>query len=187
MTQGQLVNLVGQTFGRLKVIEFAGIKNGHSHWKCLCVCGKYTTASNGNLKKGNVSSCGCFRKDVASLPKGEAMFNKTYSGYKNNAKSRKLEFSLSKEQFRHIVSLNCFYCGNPPSNRSTRSLTNGDFIYNGIDRLDSSKGYVIDNVVPCCYDCNKAKTNTPYSVFKEWIFRVSDHMQSKEISNALRH
>ena len=27
----------------------------------------------------------------------------------------------------------------------------------GLDRLDNSKGYVLDNVVPCCDKCNRLK------------------------------
>jgi hypothetical protein len=33
----------------------------------------------------------------------------------------------------------------------------GKYVYNGIDRLDNTKGYTIDNIVPCCYKCNVLK------------------------------
>lgn len=29
--------------------------------------------------------------------------------------------------------------------------------YNGIDRVDPTKGYIIDNCVPCCTTCNYMK------------------------------
>jgi hypothetical protein len=49
---------------------------------------------------------------------------------------------------------------------------NGDYVYNGIDRLDSSRGYEMGNVVPCCKQCNWAKNDIPYDEFLDWIKRV---------------
>ena len=48
--------------------------------------------------------------------------------------------------------------------------------HNGIDRVDSSKGYTIDNVVPCCSACNYAKHEMSVSEFKEYITRVYNHL-----------
>lgn len=41
------------------------------------------------------------------------------------------------------------------------------FIYQGIDRLDNQKGYEIENCIPCCYVCNKAKGNRNQKEFIE--------------------
>jgi len=48
-------------------------------------------------------------------------------------------------------------------------------IYNGIDRLDSSKGHVIDNVVPCCKWCNYAKRERSYKDFLDWVVVIYNH------------
>ena len=40
--------------------------------------------------------------------------------------------------------------------------------YNGIDRIDSTKGYFNDNVVSCCKVCNRAKSNLSLEDFKQW-------------------
>lgn len=40
----------------------------------------------------------------------------------------------------------CYYCGHPLNETGI-----------GLDRLDSDRGYVLDNVVPCCGTCNMAK------------------------------
>lgn len=37
----------------------------------------------------------------------------------------------------------------------------------GIDRWDNSRGYLADNVVPCCKDCNRAKMTRPPREFVE--------------------
>lgn len=54
-----IINLVNQKFASLTVIEFSHRRPPHTYWKCLCDCGRYTTASTNNLKRGRHSSCGC--------------------------------------------------------------------------------------------------------------------------------
>jgi len=49
---------------------------------------------------------------------------------------------------------------------------NGDYIYNGLDRADNSKGYELDNVVPCCGRCNRAKNAYNRDDFLLWIEKV---------------
>lgn len=47
-----------------------------------------------------------------------------------------------------------------------------DYAYNGIDRMDNSKGYVDGNVLPCCSICNHAKHVMNYDDFISWINRI---------------
>lgn len=58
-----LNDLTGTKFGRLTVIKHIGWSyTGHtSIWECLCECGNITKASTNDLKRGNVTSCGCYR------------------------------------------------------------------------------------------------------------------------------
>jgi hypothetical protein len=58
------LDLTGQRFGRLSVIEFAGkAKNGHSKWLCKCDCGSEVIVSYDGLKRGDSKSCGCYRSE----------------------------------------------------------------------------------------------------------------------------
>jgi len=42
-----------------------------------------------------------------------------------------------------------------------------DKYYNGIDRIDNTKDYTLDNCVPCCKNCNYAKrTLTQHDFYK---------------------
>lgn len=61
MPNKNLIDLTGQRFGRLEVLKY----NGNSRWECKCDCGKIVYPKGGNLRKGDISSCGCLRKDVA--------------------------------------------------------------------------------------------------------------------------
>ena len=63
---GKRVDLTGQKFGRLTVLEFAGHnKHGSALWKCRCDCGNYKIAATKLLRDGHTSSCGCYRKEVS--------------------------------------------------------------------------------------------------------------------------
>lgn len=61
---GKLVDLTGQRFGRLTVIERAGTKKGHATWLCICDCGKESTVKGSSLTSGMTRSCGCLYKAV---------------------------------------------------------------------------------------------------------------------------
>ncbi len=163
------VNIEGQKFGRLTALHDVGYKGRDRLWECLCECGQFTVVKVGQLKAGKVKSCGCLHSELASkrakkdvaghnkLPAGEANLNHVIRGYKGGAKKRNLEFSLTKEQFRELTQQKCFYCGTEPHNICHYPQSNGKFIYNGIDRIDNTKGYTVDNCITCCYICNQWK------------------------------
>jgi hypothetical protein len=57
-------DLQGQKFNRLNVVEYHGTIKGKAMWKCKCICGNESVVASGNLKNGNVKSCGCLIKDA---------------------------------------------------------------------------------------------------------------------------
>lgn len=63
------IDLTGQRFGLLTVIERININNGsnYSTWKCLCDCGNEKLADGYFLKKGMISSCGCLKQSRYEL------------------------------------------------------------------------------------------------------------------------
>lgn len=60
------IDLAGQRFGRLVVIERLFERKGYlsNIWICKCDCGNEVRAAMGNLRNGNTKSCGCLRKDM---------------------------------------------------------------------------------------------------------------------------
>lgn len=52
-------NLVGQRFGRLEVLSFAGMKGTRRTWLCKCDCGNEHVARTSDLRARQVQSCGC--------------------------------------------------------------------------------------------------------------------------------
>ena len=173
---------VGERYGQLLVLS-ASIKNKQTYLHCKCDCGKLTNFSNSRWKKRK--SCGCLFKEhqrtflgnlsrgkqpAHTKPKGYAAAGCVYKNYIAGAKKRDLEFSIEKEDFLKLTKLNCHYCGAAPytamkADDGKRRL-NGDYIYNGLDRMNSDLGYILVNVVTCCRLCNRLKGDlTSYDEF----------------------
>lgn len=59
------IDLTGQRFGRLLVIELAPGYKKSTHWICKCDCGKIVVVWGQSLRKGNTTSCGCYHREIA--------------------------------------------------------------------------------------------------------------------------
>jgi hypothetical protein len=168
---------VGTRFGKFVVEKTHSIRthSGTRNTKvccCVCDCGARKTVIATHLKNGNTKSCGC----LVRRPPGESGFNTLLYRYRKKASARRLEFSLSVDDFRRLVTGACHYCGVPPKQEVYGTLgtskRRASFTYNGIDRSDNDIGYTIDNCVTCCGSCNMAKRNMPAGKFVEWIRRI---------------
>jgi len=60
--------MIGQTFGRLTVIEAAAGKtrSGELRWRCSCACGSEHVTTGVLLRSGRTKSCGCFQRERTS-------------------------------------------------------------------------------------------------------------------------
>ena len=178
------IDLTGQRFGKLTVIEPATVHTYDTMWKCLCDCGKKRTTGTYALRSGHTKSCGCYQKERAGashrLPKEQASFNATYSIYRKSAKKRGHNFNLSTKDFRIITKQNCFYCGANPSQHKRHELYNGEYTYNGIDRINNSKGYEPKNVVTCCKKCNFMKHDHSQKDFLTHVERIHKHQHNSK-------
>ena len=170
---------VGKKFTNLTVIEDVGHITGHRHFRCMCVCGKIIIVDGSKLKNNHTRSCGCIRKNTPQLKHrktyGEASSNRLISSYIGNSKRRNIKFELTKEQMLVLFKSKCFYCGCDPSAISNSKKCHGEYVYNGIDRLDNVNGYTIENVVSCCKQCNYKKGSQSYDAFLNWIKRVYEY------------
>ncbi len=85
--------------------------------------------------------------------------SRRYAKYQWSAEIRGYVFALSQSEFNELRSYSCYYCGE------------GD-IANGLDRVDNSIGYVPENVVACCGNCNRAKHALSYEDFIELVKKI---------------
>lgn len=190
-------DLTGKKFGRLLVESYShSTDSGKPWWFCVCECGIRKTVRAGSLRCGFTKSCGCLRVESGRrnvkkalpvavknhiLPPHEAAFRTLYGRYRTTAQKRGWNWELTQEQCRILFGANCFYCGVAPehiqevSESPNREKGVEPFRYTGIDRIDSSLGYLKTNVVPCCTTCNWAKNALSLSSFMIWIDRISEH------------
>jgi len=167
-------DITDRKFGWLTALERiivehpSGRKEGR--WRCVCGCGKEAVIPLVRLLNGNSKSCGC--KRGRPLEYGQGARNSILSRYRKNAQTASREWLLTEEMFDYLTSGNCHYCGQPPTNVHSTYTSFGEFRYNGIDRKDSDLGYIPNNVVSCCKECQKAKSNTPYSQFVNFLCRA---------------
>ena len=170
---------VGKVYGRLTVEKMLGMSDAANRaWGCVCECGTRLIVNARCLAKGQVRSCGCINSDTCGgrnkLPFGHASRNELLASYRKSANSRGHFWGLADSLFFSLVSSPCHYCGiQPDSLRKPNKQVNGGFWYSGVDRMDNAKGYVPDNVVSCCWTCNRAKGKLTYAEFKSWIRRIS--------------
>lgn len=181
-SQRNLLDLTGSSFGRLTVVKRVKNNKRGAWWLCSCTCGNEVVVNSLRLKRGETKSCGCYKRESASIRRkkayGEASFNKIFSHYKKYAEKMGREFLLSKEEAKKLMLSSCKYCGKKydNSNNSISKCNSGDFKYNGIDRVDNSIGYVTDNVVPSCRRCNFAKSDYSESEFLFCIKSIYEHL-----------
>ena len=148
--------------------------------KCIN-CGKDIIISKKTWINGTKKCNSCRTSETNKIKKGLAAQKSIYAQYRNKAKIKHLDFDLSFDEFMKITKQNCFYCNIEPSNIKKSEYNNGDFIYNGIDRMDNSKGYIIDNIIPCCKICNYAKNTMPLEEFYKWVNTIYANLKEKGV------
>jgi len=166
-------NITGQRFDKWLVLGYSHRKYGLSHWHCRCDCGTERPVSLCHLRGIGSKSCGCV------LPHSESLKRKVYGYIKSSAKRRNKEFNLTRKQVATLTQMPCTYCGSPPSNM--RTSARGQFIYQGLDRVDNERGYVIDNVTPCCKNCNLMKRKMSRDDFIGHLTKIINHINGQEI------
>ena len=191
--------MLGRRFSRLVVLSRVGSDTyasksrirKRSLYRCQCDCGTEIVCLGISLRSGNTESCGCLQKDAAlrniataivacTKPEGTAAKNTAIYNYKFNASERGLSWNLSDEQAIVLFTGNCFYCGKTPGPKNTKSekLRNyRNFYRNGIDRIDNTVGYELDNCVACCWECNRMKNAMQQHDFLNHVAKIASHQR----------
>jgi hypothetical protein len=106
---------------------------------------------------GNIyyrAQCKICDKEHRQTPKGK------YDVYRDCAARKNLEFELTLQDFEDNWNKECHYCGD-----TIQTI--------GFDRIDSSKGYVKNNLVLCCTTCNSMKSNLSTETFILFCKKIS--------------
>lgn len=191
--------LIGQKWGRLTIVggydtsgHITASGKKQTTVMCDCECGtKNKKIVLIHLTQGHTKSCGCLAREVRSQ-NGKKVGEKfglltKYSLVERSARSlfkdymKRHDGSLTFVDFFALTQQPCFYCGLEPRqkysiSRKHRGTEESEFVYNGLDRIDSNKGYDLDNVVPCCKACNFAKhTSLPDNFYVRMIQILQKH------------
>lgn len=192
---------IGTVFGKLTVVKHLGAINYNNMYLCKCECGnsrevKLTYLITESKRKVRHCGCECFVPEDHGNKKYTpemASYRAKAANYISQAKKRKIECTLSYDDIIPIFKSNCYYCNTPPSNiynvrkrnrvnkknihqHAANNSEGYNVLYSGIDRIDNSKGYILGNVVPCCYQCNTAKLNYTLDNFKSWVKNVYNNL-----------
>jgi hypothetical protein len=201
-TENLKKDLIGIKFNMLKVLDYEksdlkhpGSKETSRYWKVQCDCGNLISLKTDEIlgTKGRILqngdkplkySCGCVPHP--NLPHGKVgELNCNYTGYKevtgsymNSIESgaryrskngRYIEFNITAkdvwDQFEK-QDFKCYYSGIPIS---------FDYKSASVDRVNSDKGYTVDNIVLCHKHVNLMKQTTSIDGFKIWANRIANN------------
>lgn len=137
------IEMIGKRFGRLLVLKDSGRRasDGSILWTCKCDCGNIKDILGTNLRKGKVTSCGCYQKEKA---KETISLNrkvpKTLIGNRYG-KLEVLEDSGQRTKQRRIIYKCRCDCGNIAL-VSSACLINGDTISCGCLKQSQGEYYI---------------------------------------------
>ncbi len=174
------IDLTGQRFGNYTVMEKV-IKSGNSQgarWKLLCDCGNLREAYSSPLRSGQITSCG-YCNGVHHLWKGFGdLSGSHFEHIKKNAAIRSLVFEVEKEQLWNLFleqDGKCNLSGIPLS--LIKKNTKNEKIERtaSLDRIDSSKGYIKENVQWIHKDINQMKWHLDQDYFLKMCKMITNN------------
>ena len=129
-------------------------RHAHAHEYYLANSEKIL-AKNLEYRVSNIEKVRAKKNAYSRTEKGR------YNYLRNQAKARELACGISFSDYCELIKKPCFYCGGVLPK-----------VGGGLDRIDSSIGYVFENVKPCCQQCNAAKNVYTEAEFREWASRL---------------
>jgi hypothetical protein len=183
---GNYIDLTGYKSGKLTVVEVTNNgKHGGKYWLCKCDCGKYKKVRSSELQAKTIRSCGCLRKENGSWN------NKNYQdisgsywrSLKSGAISRKIPFEINIKDIWKLFQQQdglCALSGIKLTHKKYCYKENGKDIWdNGtasLDRIDSNKGYVKNNIQWVHRTINYMKRNLSEDEFINLCKKVVNHI-----------
>jgi hypothetical protein len=182
------MNLIGNQYGRLTVISFLKKRTMPSGavvpvWLCRCSCGKEKALVQGDLRKGDVNSCGCiilkhgFTSNNATID--QKIKHKSWTGIVERSLKRGYVTDLALDDLPPLTEI----C--PVFNLPYRKGTKKDKSYSpSIDRKNPNLPYMKkykDNLVFISYRANRLKSNATLEELK----KIRDYLWSHSDSTIL--
>ncbi len=125
-----------------------GVDQPYEIWYFKCSvpgCSNEIKLRNGNLPTatGRCKGCNAVKRPYEAL----------YNYMRLSAKHCRRSLEMTYEEFVEFTKCSkCIYCERQLS-WSSKNIKENGLAYN-LDRIDNSKGYSVENCVPCCAECN---------------------------------
>lgn len=181
MKQETLKKYINHTFGNYTVLDIDHEEYNkenyrkRTYFKCKCNrCGKECIVRSDKMTSKRFPPKCCQycvndqQKETAERKykiKDTKYLRNRINSIKGNAKTRHYNIELTDKQILDIIKQPCYYCNQE--------------IALGIDRLDSTKNYTLDNCVPCCFICNRMKNKYSLQTFLEKIRLIYNKFYNK--------
>ena len=182
--------ITSQKWGKLTVISFAGYTPKHRRtvWNCQCDCGNIVQVRSDCLRSktatGGTKSCGrCVRSKTGSESaawKGCGQLSATrWERILADAKSRKLNVSITIKDAWDLLTKQDWKCAITGKAIMLPSRTKGEETTASLDRIDSTKGYTLDNIQWVHKRINWMKSNMSMNEFVDFCKAVVNHQTAK--------
>lgn len=154
---------------------------------CPFCSSEFETTRHRAKKSGNcgcqksirLSQAGAGRSPINKMNDKDATVSSLYAACRTSARTKGFDMTLTRPEIAELIFEPCHYCGKEPE--LIRKVGAGVWVRdgvaaNGIDRKDSSLGYVQGNVLPCCSDCNYLKSGRSYEDFVAKVRAIAFHL-----------
>ena len=173
----QRLDLVGRRVGLLVVNKYLYTLKKETFWACSCACGREYVARGKHIKKERIQSCGCGRKKPSPQRTGCGELPGRYvHSLRMRAVQRGWVFAVTAEQLWKLF-----------LKQNRRCALSGELLVfplvqlvklqhtqtASVDRIDSTKGYTLDNVQWVHKHINYLKQDLSNEAFIEWCRKVS--------------
>jgi len=109
-------------------------------------------------------------KVSAGIKKYKSYGHGKWLAFVSQAKQRDIKVSISEEQYEKYIIGDCKYCGENPNP------------YNGLDRINSGRGYVVENIYSCCSRCNYMKNTLSKAMLYIHLNKIISYQESGQKS-----
>jgi hypothetical protein len=90
--------------------------------------------------------------------------------FQTSLKMRNRTTELSYEEFKEIIKLPCYLCGESEDHK-----------FNGIDRINTEEDYTKTNCRPCCSMCNFMKSTYDLESFLWQCAKITQHHNESKV------
>jgi len=173
---------IGRKFGRWTILERESIRP--SNWRCQCDCGTVAIIALTTLLSEGSRSCGCL--SIEKVKERRGCNSPVWKGFglirgyalariKANAMTRRIEFNIDSEYLHNLFLGQNGRCALSGIELKLPQCDKDNSATASLDRIDSTKGYVVGNCQWVHKDINRMKWHFQQEHFIELCKQISNY------------